>query len=157
MSVSLFRWTDECEQDPQCVGDCDLCRKETMIDKYDEVGIPTEIEADGFITRPEQLERVSQSKAKPMSGCIYPECEECDKYHGHYCTVPMVVSKQMWKNLDGLLGMHHMQIENLKYEMARLVAFVERTSCEPADKRAEPQDHENELNFTWDDYLGEDK
>ena len=62
----------------------------------DEISIPTtrEIEADGFITPPSALERKSESKAKPISECIYPKCEECDKYHGHYCTVPMVVSKQ---------------------------------------------------------------
>ena len=64
-----------------------------MIDKYNEV----EIEADGFVTRAETLERINQSKAKPASECIYPCCEDCDKYHGHYCTVPMVVSKQIWR------------------------------------------------------------
>ena len=65
-----------------------------MDDKYNEAGLPVEIEADGFITRMETLERVNAQKAKPTSACIYPKCEECDKYHGHYCTVPMVVSKQ---------------------------------------------------------------
>lgn len=62
----------------------------------DEISIPTtkEIEADGFITPPSALERKSEKTAKPMSKCLYPKCEECDKYHGHYCTVPMVVSKQ---------------------------------------------------------------
>ena len=64
-----------------------------MIDKYNEV----EIEADGFITRAETLERINQNKAKPAEECMYPECEKCDKYHGHYCTVPMVVSKQIWR------------------------------------------------------------
>lgn len=122
-----------------------------MIDKYNEIGI--EIESDGFITRAETLERINASKAKPTEECIYPCCEECDNYRGHYCTVPMVVSKQIWKNLDGVLGAHHMQIESLKYEMARLIAFVEHTSCEPTDKRVEPQDHESELNFTWGDYF----
>jgi len=51
-----------------------------------------EIEADGFIT---PLEQLAESKAKPATECIYPKCEECDKYHGRYCTVPVVVSKQM--------------------------------------------------------------
>lgn len=64
-----------------------------MIDKYNEV----EIEADGFVTRAETLERINQSKAKPAGECMYPECEKCDKYHGHYCTVPMVISKQIWR------------------------------------------------------------
>ena len=66
-----------------------------LIDKYNEAGI--EIEADGFITRAETLERINQGRAKPAEECMYPECEKCDKYHGHYCTVPMVVSKQIWR------------------------------------------------------------
>lgn len=64
----------------------------------EEISIPTtEIEADGFITPPSALERTDLNRAKPVSECIYPKCEECDKYHGHYCTVPMVVSKQIWR------------------------------------------------------------
>lgn len=61
-----------------------------------------EIEADGFITPPSALEHTEHANtactgnatAQPMRECPYPKCEECDKYHGHYCTVPMVVSKQ---------------------------------------------------------------
>lgn len=62
----------------------------------DEISIPTtkEIEADGFITPPSSLERVDSDRARPADECQYPKCENCDKYHGHYCTVPMVVSKQ---------------------------------------------------------------
>lgn len=61
----------------------------------EEISIPTtEIEADGFITPAYALERKTERTANPISACIYPKCEDCDKYHGHYCTVPMVVSKQ---------------------------------------------------------------
>ena len=71
----------------------------------DEISIPTtEIEADGFITPPSALEHTEHANtactgnatAQPMKPCLYPKCEECDKYHGHYCTVPMVVSKQIY-------------------------------------------------------------
>ena len=64
----------------------------------DEIGIPTtkEIEADGFITPSSALERKNERVAKPISECLYPKCEDCDNYHGHYCTVPMVVSKQIY-------------------------------------------------------------
>jgi hypothetical protein len=65
-----------------CPSDCDNCYK-------------AEIEADGFITRPEILERISVKKAKPETECIYPDCEECSKYIENYCTVPMVFSKQI--------------------------------------------------------------
>lgn len=54
-----------------------------MIDKYNEVGISA-------------LERADNATAKPATECVYPRCEDCDKYHGHYCTVPMVVSKEIW-------------------------------------------------------------
>ena len=70
----------------------------------EEISIPTtkEIEADGFITPPSALERTDLNRAKPVSECVYPKCEDCDKYHAHYCTVPMVVSKQMWLILGDL-------------------------------------------------------
>ena len=74
-----------------------------------------EIEYDGFITREEDLmkseahfyatdfgkgtitkHRVDESKAKPITECIYPRCEECEKYVDQFCTVPMVVSKQIY-------------------------------------------------------------
>lgn len=119
-----------------------------MIDRYDEAGIPAEIEADGFITRVETLERINASKAKPMTKCIYPKCEECDKYHGHYCTVPMVISKQDYiiindKILD--LMKRVLDLENL---------FTDEIL---RSKREEPQDPESELNYTWDDYFRDAK
>ena len=85
-----------------------------MIDKYNEV----EIEADGFITRAETLERINANKAKPASECIYPRCEDCDKYHGHYCTVPMVINKQFCRMLQEKLEEmeHHIdELENIVY------------------------------------------
>ena len=85
-----------------------------MIDKYNEAGLPAEIEADGFITRAETLERVNASKAKPASECIFPKCEECDKYHGHYCTVPMVVSKQIWLTTESLIARMEKRLTELE-------------------------------------------
>lgn len=60
-----------------------------------------EIESDGFITRDEDLrikhiERLPNNRAKPMEDCAFPRCEECNCYHGQYCTVPMVVTKQLY-------------------------------------------------------------
>lgn len=147
MSVSLYRWTEECEQDPMCVGDCDLCRKETMEDKYNEAGIPAEIEADGFVTRAETLERINASKAKPISECIYPHCEKCDKYHGHYCTVPMVVSKQNWLTTEALivrLEKRLTELENLVTD--EILGSKEQTAQAPKDR----------TNYTWADYFEEE-
>lgn len=132
MSTSMFRWTEECEQDPMCVGDCDLCRKETMIDKYNEVGIPA-------------LERVTDNKAKPAEGCAYPRCDECDKYHGHYCTVPMVVSKQIFRLTDE-------RIRKLENELTELKTLVTDEILRP---KAQPK--EDNPNLTWEDYFGEIK
>lgn len=77
-----------------------------------------EIEADGFITREQDLlERVDANRAKPVTDCPYPNCERCDKYHGHYCTVPMVVSKQIWRLTEALI----VQMENRLTELENLV------------------------------------
>ena len=87
----------------------------------DEISIPTtkEIEADGFITPQSALERADLNRAKPVSECVYPKCEECDKYHGHYCTVPMVVSKQNYiiinDKIDDLMK-RVLDLENLVTE-----------------------------------------
>lgn len=78
MSVDLWGYSpDKCDGE-FCIGDCDHCYK-----------------ADIEVRTLAILERVSQSRATPKSECGYPECENCDKYHAHYCTVPIVVSKQM--------------------------------------------------------------
>lgn len=61
------------------------------------------IEADGFITREQDikpLEKVTDKTAKPTTECCYPKCEECREYVSYqgasYCTVPMVINKQIW-------------------------------------------------------------
>ena len=86
-----------------------------MEDKYNEVGI--EVEADGFITRAETLERVNANKAKPISACPYPNCEECFNYCYHYCTVPIVVNKQMWKMMEETIQKLQHEIKELWDEM----------------------------------------
>ena len=45
---------------------------------------------------------------------MYPHCEECDKYHGHYCTVPMVISKQIWRITDERLWYLNKRIDTLE-------------------------------------------
>lgn len=86
----------------------------------DEISIPTtEIEADGFITPPSALERIDLNRAKPVEICPYPKCEECDKYHALYCTVPMVISKQMWQMTSeriSALEKRLIELETLVYD-----------------------------------------
>ena len=106
-----------------------------MIDKYNEAGIST-------------LERTGNATAKPAEKCIYPRCEDCDKYHGHYCTVPMVISKQMHiiinDKIDDLMK-RVLDLETLVYDD---ILRSDKGITIPA---------ETKLNFTWDDYLGEDQ
>lgn len=119
-----------------------------MIDKYNEAGIPAmEVEADGFITRTETLERINASKAKPISECIYPKCEECDKYHGHYCTVPMVVSKQKWLLTEAII----VRLEKRLTELENLVTDEILGSKE--QMKQAPKDR---TNYTWADYFEEE-
>lgn len=82
----------------------------------DEIGIPTtkEIEADGFITPSSALERKNERTAKPISDCLYPKCEECDAYHGHYCTVPIVVSKQIFRLTEEKLAIMEKRLTTLE-------------------------------------------
>lgn len=115
-----------------------------MEDRYNEVGI--EVEADGFITRIETLERINADKAKPMTKCIYPRCEECDKYHGHYCTVPMVISKQIW--CETAEKMH--KLEQRLTELETLVTDEILRS-----KEVRKMELHSDVNYTWDDYFKE--
>lgn len=111
----------------------------------EEISIPTtEIEADGFITPPSALERKTEKTAKPISECIYPKCEDCDKYHGHYCTVPMVVSKQIWLTTESLIA----RMEKRLTELENLV-----TEEIIGSKHDAPRE---DLNLTWSDYFSEE-
>lgn len=77
-----------------------------------------EIESDGFITREEDLMK-SERTAKPITKCGFPKCESCDKYVDGYCTVPMVVSKQIYLNTAErimLLEENVSALENLVYD-----------------------------------------
>lgn len=122
-----------------------------MIGKYNEVGI--EIEQDGFITRPETLERINASKASPAKECAYPNCEECDNYHGHYCTVPMVVSKQIWRLTEDLI----VRMEKRLTELETLVTdeIIGSKERRIILQRAKPMTnaHGEDLNYTWEDFL----
>lgn len=67
-----------------------------------------EIEQDGFITdeiyiqETKPLERVDMDRAIPSKECKYPKCEECRDYRNGYCTVPMVITKQMYLMIDDI-------------------------------------------------------
>lgn len=92
-----------------------LLKKGKKMKITDEISIPTtEIEADGFITPAYALERKTERTANPISECVYPKCEECDHYHGHYCTVPMVVSKQNYLLVGEKLAIMEKRLTDLE-------------------------------------------
>ena len=111
----------------------------------EEINIPTtEIEADGFITPPSALERKTEKTAKPMSKCLYPKCEECDNYHGHYCTVPMVVSKQIYRETAGRIFYLEKRLADLERLVTdEMLGLTEQTKSDP----------NAELNYTLLDYI----
>ena len=116
----------------------------------EEVSIPTrEIEADGFITPPSALEHIEKpntsmtgnATARPMRDCLYPKCEECVDYRAHYCTVPMVVSKQIYRETMERIG----KIEKTLAELENLVVGQIIGSKDNAPRE--------ETNLTWSDYF----
>ena len=99
-----------------CPNDCDHCYK-----------------ADFEVRTLAVLERVSQSRATPERQCDYPECEKCDYYHAHYCTVPIVVSKQIFR-------MTEEKIYSLEKKLAELEALVVDSILKSNDEQ-----------MTWDE------
>lgn len=82
-----------------------------MIDKYNEVGIPTGVLEH---TETANMAMTGNATAKPMEECKYPLCEECARYVGHYCTVPIVVSKQQWLILEGKMWEWYKRMDDLE-------------------------------------------
>ena len=79
------------------------------------------IEADGYITREEDirpLERVTDNTANPARECRYPHCEECRDYVSYqganYCTVPMVINKQIWHLTADVIADMSREIDELR-------------------------------------------
>lgn len=94
-----------------------------------------EIEQDGFITdeiyiqETKPLERVDMDRAIPAKGCKYPKCEECRDYRNGYCTVPIVVTKQMWLMSDDREREFRREISDLK-EMVADTVLGSKSSAE---------------------------
>ena len=85
-------------------------------DKYNEVSIPTGVLEH---TETANTAMTGNATAKPMGKCKYPLCEECVHYIGHYCTVPIVISKQNYiiinDKIDDLMK-RVLDLENLVYD-----------------------------------------
>lgn len=81
------------------------------------------IEADGYVTREQDLrrtplERVTDNTANPTTECCYPECEKCSDYisfqGANYCTVPMVINKQTWRLTADLIADMKREIDEVR-------------------------------------------
>lgn len=55
-----------------------------------------------------------KKKAKVMTECNYPKCEECEHYIANkFCDVPVIVTKQKYKMLTD-------ELQSLKKKVAEL-------------------------------------
>lgn len=117
-----------------------------------------EIEQDGFITdeiyieetppKSNALEWVSADRAKLTEKCGYPNCEDCICYVASSCTVPMVVSKQIWRMTEDLITSMRRRLTDLETLVTdEIIGSKERRHILQTDP----------ANYTWDDYFGENK
>ena len=101
-----------------------------------------EIEQDGFITdeiyiqETKPIERVDMDRAIPAKGCKYPKCEECRDYRNGYCTVPIVVTKQMWLMSDDRERELRREISDLK-EMVTDIVLGSKNEAETGNYSVE--------------------
>lgn len=86
-----------------------------MIDPYNEVGLPVSA-----------LEQVYEGKAKPVGECPFPKCESCDKYHGSWCTVPIVISKQIFRLTEEKLYVMDKRLTDLEDLVTDQILGLER-------------------------------
>ena len=89
------------------------------------------------------LEGAGEARATTIKECLYPKCEECDKYHGQYCTVPMVVSKQIYLFLA----------EKIASMEQRLEWTEKAVTDEILGEKEHTPNNDVHINYTWDDYL----
>ena len=125
------------------------------IDKYNEVGIPTGVLEH---TETANMAMTGNATAKPMEECKYPLCEECVHYIGHYCTVPIVVSKQQWLILEGKMWEWYKRMDDLENLVTDEILGSQTRNgitLHPATK-----EQEEALNYTLMEYIddfGEDE
>lgn len=102
------------------------------------------IEADGFITREQDitpLEKVTDNTARPTEECLYPLCEKCSKYIGmgavRYCTVPMVINKQVWTMTTNTIAELRKRVDDLTNDLVTLAlaTFSEQGKKNEDDER----------------------
>ena len=101
MSVSKWNYSERCDGMP-CIGDCDECK---VWQDFCEEEEEDRVEANIYNYAP--LVYLTADSARIAKDCQYPYCESCSDYvasHGKmYCRVPMVVSKQIWCIMEGLI------------------------------------------------------
>ena len=70
-------------------------------------------------------ERVDDDEARAINPCDYPNCEECDKYvtnsYGAFCTVPIVVSKQMYHLMTAEIRLIRGQISDVEHLLTTML------------------------------------
>ena len=81
------------------------------------------------------LERVEDDNARGIKPCDYPNCEVCEKYvanaDGAFCTVPIVVSKQMYHLMTAEIRVLRGQISDVEHLLtqALLIPTEAKSVC----------------------------
>ena len=72
------------------------------------------------------LEQTGDDEAQGIKPCDYPNCEECDKYilnkDGAFCTVPIVVSKQMYHLMTAEQKLVREQVRGIEEVLTMMLA-----------------------------------
>ena len=123
-----------------------------------------EIEQDGFITneiyiqetaprKPKTLEWVAEDRGKMMESCIYPKCEDCNKYVATHCTVPIVVSKEAWLTYEDFKK----TVSDTISDMNDVINYILYDVLDKKRETKRPHDDERELyDKTLVEIAGED-
>jgi len=126
------------------------------IDKYNEVSIPTGVLEH---TETANMAMTGNATAKPIEECKYPLCEECVHYLGHYCTVPIVISKQIFLLTDEKLRSLEKRLTDLENLVTdEILGSYDGRVLKPDDHATKEQ--EEALNYTLMEYIdnfGEDE
>ena len=118
-------------------------------DKYNEVGIPTGVLEH---TETANMAMTGNATAKPMEKCKYPLCEECVHYIGHYCTVPIVISKQNYIIINDKIDDLMKRVLDLE-----ILVYDEILKPKPQITTSPAEVHENYTLMEYIDDFGEDE
>lgn len=88
--------------------------------------------------------RKKEEVAKPMKACIYPRCNECEHYHvtsdginvpTALCDVPIVVTKQMYLDVQDMMGKLFVEVGDINEYLCSLHAEMKKNYAPKEGKK----------------------